>query len=505
MSDKKNIDQLFKDRFKDFEAEPSAEVWKNIQSQMAEKKEDRKVIPLWWKLGGVAALLALLLTVGNAVFNPFGDSPAIVNESIENTTENNDPILTNGEENRIATEEDDALKSSDTSNEGVSEGDATENFKTEDKTVKRSHVSQNAVAETTLEANTDKKTDNRLIEEKDKIVTKNSEEAVAINSEEKQKKTTDKVNSSVEKSQVTPANTKSTDAVAAVTKSEKETSKEKTETTGVASEERPEAEKQSIFDAIEETETAVAATKKKTVDNRWEVAPNFAPVYYNSLSEGSSIDPMFADNSQSGDVNFSYGVQVSYNITDKLSVRSGLSNVDLSYATGDVEIGTGPVALALRSIDYGNNPIVTIAADEGSISNTAPGDPFANVSPKAAGGNVQLVQNIKYYEVPLELKYALLNNKVGINVLGGFSTLFLGSNEVAIEADNLNEVLGEANNLSNVSFTTNVGLGFDYKISKKFKFNIEPMFKYQLNPYTDSSVDFRPYYLGVYTGFSLRF
>jgi hypothetical protein len=65
--------------------------------------------------------------------------------------------------------------------------------------------------------------------------------------------------------------------------------------------------------------------------------------------------------------------------------------------------------------------------------------------------------------------------------------------------------LGEANNLTSVSFSTNVGLGFDYKLSKKFKFNIEPMFKYQLNPYTDSSINFKPYYLGVYTGLSYKF
>ena len=35
----------------------------NIQAKLQEKKKDRKVIPLWWKLGGVAALLALLFTL----------------------------------------------------------------------------------------------------------------------------------------------------------------------------------------------------------------------------------------------------------------------------------------------------------------------------------------------------------------------------------------------------------------------------------------------------------
>ncbi|MFT5437443.1 MAG: hypothetical protein ACI840_002097, partial [Ulvibacter sp.] len=90
-------------------------------------------------------------------------------------------------------------------------------------------------------------------------------------------------------------------------------------------------------------------------------------------------------------------------------------------------------------------------------------------------------------------------------VIGGVSTLFLGNNDVSVAAGDFSSTLGEANNLSTVSFTTNIGLGVDYKISKKFKFNVEPMFKYQLNPYSDSSVDFQPYYIGVYTGLSYKF
>ena len=70
MKEKKHIDELFKDSFKNFEASPSPEVWSNIQAQLKKDKEDRKVIPLWWKLGGVAALLALLFTIGTQVLGP---------------------------------------------------------------------------------------------------------------------------------------------------------------------------------------------------------------------------------------------------------------------------------------------------------------------------------------------------------------------------------------------------------------------------------------------------
>ena len=69
MKDKKHIDELFKDRFKNFEVSPSPEVWGSIQTSLEKRKKDRKLIPLWWKMGGVAALLALLFTIGNSVFN----------------------------------------------------------------------------------------------------------------------------------------------------------------------------------------------------------------------------------------------------------------------------------------------------------------------------------------------------------------------------------------------------------------------------------------------------
>jgi hypothetical protein len=224
------------------------------------------------------------------------------------------------------------------------------------------------------------------------------------------------------------------------------------------------------------------------------------------LSEGSSLDPSFSDNTQNGDVNFSFGVQVSYAINDRLSIRSGISNVDLSYATGGVEIGTGPITSALSSINYDGTQNVLTVLDEGAIeAQNASNGGFGIITQKATNGPAEVIQSISYYEIPLELKYAIVKRKVGVHVIGGLSTMFLGNNDVTVKAGDFSAALGEVNNLSNISFTTNIGIGFDYKASKKIKFNVEPMFKYQLNPYADTSVDFQPYYIGVYTGLSYTF
>jgi len=196
---------------------------------------------------------------------------------------------------------------------------------------------------------------------------------------------------------------------------------------------------------------------------------------------------------------------VRYALSDRLKIRSGISNVALSYSTSGIELGDGPVSLALKTIDYASEGVVVIAQDLGTFSSQNQDGTFGDITPKSTNGEAFINQNISYYEVPLELSYTLFDSAFGLDVIGGVSTLLLGNNEVSVTAGSYNEVLGSANNLSSLSFATNIGLGLHYKMSSKFRLNVEPMFKYQLNPYTDSSVSFKPYYLGVYTGLSFKF
>ena len=116
-----------------------------------------------------------------------------------------------------------------------------------------------------------------------------------------------------------------------------------------------------------------------------------------------------------------------------------------------------------------------------------------------------MVQQLGYLEVPMELNYRLLDNKFGINVIGGVSSLFLLDNAVSLESNELVTEMGAANNVNDVSFSTNIGLGLDYKINNALKINLEPMFKYQLNTFNNTSGEFRPYTIGVYSGLRFQF
>ena len=463
MKQKKNIDQLFNERFANHQADPPSHVWDKVQARLEKDKKDR-VIAIWWRTAGVAASLALIISLAGLLDATQSNVVVEQQQNIEQSPAANPKIDKALEINlrqdkpRVAT-----------SNNAAQNNAIKPQVKSSDNTVSKNKPNvlktpENAVV--------------KLVAKKDAgVLSKNfpviSENKEIINTE-------------------TVVPTGSSTVIA---------SKEK-----ISPEE---TEKQSIYDAIEEQKQLVSkeavANNTNPQENLWEIAPNIAPVYYNTLSQGSSIDASFADNSQSGDVNISYGIGVRYALSDRLKIRSGISNVALSYSTSGIELGDGPVSLALKTIDYASEGVVVIAQDLGTFSSQNQDGTFGDITPKSTNGEAFINQNISYYEVPLELSYTLFDSAFGLDVIGGVSTLLLGNNEVSVSAGSYNEVLGSANNLSSLSFATNIGLGLHYKMSSKFRLNVEPMFKYQLNPYTDSSVSFKPYYLGVYTGLSFKF
>ncbi|MDG1451463.1 MAG: outer membrane beta-barrel protein [Polaribacter sp.] len=71
MLNKSNIDKLFIDKLKSFQASPDEKVWRKIERQLKKKKQ-KKGIPIWWSYSGIAALLILgffLFPISDNEFN----------------------------------------------------------------------------------------------------------------------------------------------------------------------------------------------------------------------------------------------------------------------------------------------------------------------------------------------------------------------------------------------------------------------------------------------------
>ena len=530
MRDKKHIDRLFQEGLKDFEATPSNAVWKNIEAELNKDKRKRRVIPIWWRYAGVAALLLVFLTLGiNTFYNKTeGDQThEVVNTDAKQASEiENTSII-------------DEIYSETTTNSAISEQNTQENSKNPNSekhiisTNKNNNQNTNSNNQTSVTATAIASADHvNQINKNSAQPTQNSNKSEPSSSVKNKKenvffeKGTNTVAQQNSKESNASAETKnnmisiSEEKVIAKTQIEN-TNPESTKTDKIKTEETSKAiasndtkeNNLSIEDALEKTEDLIDT---ETPTDRWSLAANAAPVYFNTTGKGSSIDPQFNSNSKSGEVNMSYGVTASYAVNKRLRVRSGINRVNLGYNTNDVigyqSIGISSNASTLQNISNvkntgNNNDFINI--------NTASSEQLSlisanNLSSKSAASlkttNISINQNLGYIEVPLELQYALINKKFGINVIGGFSSLFLNNNEVFSEAQDGNRTfLGEANNLNKVSYSANFGLGLNYQVTKKIDLNLEPMLKYQINTFNNTSGDFQPFFVGVYTGIGFKF
>ncbi|WOD44685.1 hypothetical protein [Hwangdonia lutea] len=516
MSDKKHIDRLFQERFKDFEATPSDAVWENIEAELNKKKKKRRLIPIWWRYAGVAALLLLLLTVGGLFFNDSNtiEPTQVVDTKDEdlndlNENENHTLVDANNKEDEILDEKE-AVSTSNTEKESTEK--ATDS-KT-DETLKNitpsneTSVAENASSKHKNEgAQKAQLPSNKKSISPDIIVKTDNTSAVAQNSIDNNKESIQNKNESpqidINKANDIINNSIKNNTAIADVKPEDISADPKTKTkieTETIADNNTKENTLTIEEALEKNKDIMEEEDENL--NRWSIAPNAAPVYFSSLGEGSSIDPQFNNNSKSGELNMSYGIKASYAVNKKLSIRTGINKVNLGYNTNNVvvfqSLSSSSSLLQNVNTNTGTADAVSIISSENVNASKSP-EAFAKTS------NTSINQDMGYIEVPLEIQYALTNKKLGVNLIGGFSSFFLNKNEIFSEIAGSRTLLGEASNINNVSYSANFGVGLNYKFSKKIDLNFEPMFKYQINTFNNTSGNFKPYFIGVYTGFAIKF
>ncbi|MBC3758440.1 hypothetical protein H7U19_08500 [Hyunsoonleella sp. SJ7] len=531
MGDKKHIDRLFQERFKDFEVTPDNAVWSNIEAKLKAKKKKRRVIPIWWRYAGVAALLLLFLTIGGIAYfndNETAKTPQIV--GTEQTDTNSDS--TTGDiktpQNKIAEDNlgNSVISDVDEHQNAVDETKSDSGIKNSEEILKLNQSSPALASSNKEQKKVPTKSEsiskeNPIIDET--LAQKNNNETLAENNENSTAKTETSIQNKISPKTNTVDNGAQQIAENTIKNKPDEQNLEKEapilnkelvgEETQAIAENTTQKETKTIEEAIEENQSLLEDEEIKKL-NKWSVAPNVAPVYFSSLGKGSSIDPQFNNNSKSGEVNMSYGINASYALSDKVTIRSGVNRVNLGYNTNDVLVFRSLNASAstrtsnietVNSTSFGDvNDTPAVDADNFTIVSA---DNFnASNSPALLDtANTTINQSLGYIEIPLEIQYALTSKRFGLNVIGGFSSLFLNNNDLFSEIEGQSTRLGEANNINKTSYSANFGLGLNYKVSKRINLNLEPMFKYQINTFKNTSGDFQPFFIGVYTGFGIKF
>jgi len=488
MKERKNIDRLFQEKLKDFEAVPPENLWKNIAEKLKEKKKKRRVIPIWWKLSGVAAIFILGWSELNYYNNTLKTNPIIEQNVVDGN--NTESSIQSNENNEIENDSQNALVNNPEENSVSPEDNSIVLSNESSSTVKKKSSTDLVDAALANEKKSDANQPNDLISKPKLFKEKKSEKELNKLYLAQQNKPLELENNESKK-------------ITESSKNEKHLLEDKnikivtqiSDSISLTVIAETEKEPNALEELLKEKEEKPIVELKA---NKWKITSTVAPVYLGSTSNGSPIDEEFANNSKDYQNSLSYGLGINYALSKKVNLRTGINRLNMSYNTNDIMFYPELSGRAMRNIASNVNASTVIVVRDNLI------DPKASSAIQGKEeGHIQ--QRMGYIEVPLEVSYKIINKKISLNIIGGMSSLFLNDNSLMVVSDNISADLGRATNLSNFHFSTNIGFGVNYDFWKSFQIQVEPILKYQFNTFTNDVGGFRPYVFGIYSGLSYKF
>ena len=257
--------------------------------------------------------------------------------------------------------------------------------------------------------------------------------------------------------------------------------------------------------------------KEKT--NRWSVMAMASPTYYlRPESAGNEVSNQISSSEQSR-ISYSGGVGFAYKISKKISIQSGLyyssigNEVDginsfagfrqYDYTKGDHNFEV----LTSSGRIYTENTDVFLRDNSGDrVLTLYTNDVFDPAKANLSYLDNSLFQNFSYLEMPVILRYKVIDKSIDFNLIGGFSYNLLVSNSVHAVIDGSKYNIGKTAGLNPLMISSSLGMGMEYNLSDRFSVNLEPTFRYYINPFGElSGITAHPYSFGVFSGLSYKF
>ena len=262
-------------------------------------------------------------------------------------------------------------------------------------------------------------------------------------------------------------------------------------------------------------------------ENNWKMGMYIAPGYssYNASHSESYAKNMTYSGSE-GNTNVSGGFSVQYKTSKRWIVESGVYyaqngqqsnsslnipaknvNADNAFAPGDINYFSNAVRVENNSLAM-NSTAGVIQFSETPKGAELSGDFEASKTgvTNLMVPNGEFSQVFEFMEIPLYVRYRLVDSKLGIELITGLSTGIVVGNNAYLENQYGMQNIGETLDISTFNISGTVGMGVNYALGKHFSVAVEPRFNYYLNSINNSeSVEFRPYRIGFYTGVTYEF
>lgn len=255
----------------------------------------------------------------------------------------------------------------------------------------------------------------------------------------------------------------------------------------------------------------------KTGDERFSLGASLSPsMGFSGAPEDIHLAELLS--SEKGVPTYSTGLTFAYKLSPRFSIQSGIGVASLGQVVTGIDVFAGlsefysvkgsylyRVETSSGIVVSGNTDLY-LTDSKNRVGTFIPGGmadpskyPLTQVDDK-------IHQVFRYLEVPLLVRYKVIDRNIDMNLSGGMSYGFLVQNSAfAMDGNNMIPI-GHTEGVNIHTFSSQVGLGMEYNFSKVISFNIEPVFKYYLTPLSNlSGALSRPYSFGLLSGFFIRF
>lgn len=263
----------------------------------------------------------------------------------------------------------------------------------------------------------------------------------------------------------------------------------------------------------------LSGTKEKKID-RWAMGAGFAPsmILKQNTTGSEELNNMIENEKMM--VSYTGGLSLSYSFNRRITINTGISYSNIAQRVTGLSTYTGfaPIIATKGKSDIlvstsagkivSSNPDIYVSDYMGNRVSTAYGaDVFDPVKSDLPFAGTDLMQNFGYLEMPLFVRYKLVDRKLDINVLGGVSYSFLVTNSVHASSFSGEKLyVGHTEGMSPFNISSSMGMGFEYNTSGNISFSIEPIVRYYISPIgTQIGSSIHQWAAGVYTGFRYKF
>ena len=265
-------------------------------------------------------------------------------------------------------------------------------------------------------------------------------------------------------------------------------------------------------------------------EHGWIVGAHLSPGYAaHTSSYSASYSGNMSTNSEGGVRNVGGGVSVQYKTGKKLRIESGVYYAQNSQSAGSsnglFNMSPSYDFLSGNAEYSGNDPVYANTVElkrEGMIMNSTAGVVNLNQTPQGAElsaktdgsdlntatliTNGEFTQQFDFIEIPMYLRYRVVDGKFGIDLMGGLNAGLVVGNNVFIQSDYGKQNVGTTESISTLNLSGTVGMGVSYSMGTHFSLSLEPRMSYYLNSInTNPDVSYKPYRLGLFTGIYYQF